>query len=89
MTSAGMGKTKIPTTGLITIRFIASKTISVETVEIIKPGRKIARLLPIQISPGESGVASKEAILPLTFSLIIGRLENAHINVIRIISGKK
>ncbi len=87
--SAGRGKTKFPAAGLIVIKFIASKTTVFEIVEMIKPGRKIARLLPIHISPGESGVASKEVILPLTFSLIIGRLANAHINVIRIDSGKK
>ena len=89
VTSAGMGKIKFPAAGLIVIRFIASKTISVETVEMIRPGRKIAKLLPIHISPGDSGVASKEVILPLTFSLTMGRLANAHINVIRINSGKK
>jgi len=89
VTSAGTGKIKFPAAGLIIIKFIESKTISVETVEMTRPGRKIARLLPTHISPGESGVASKEVILPLTFSLTMGRLANDHINVIRIINGKK
>jgi hypothetical protein len=50
---------------------------------------KIARLLPSHISLGVSVVAISEAILPLTFSLTTGRLENVHIKVIRIASGKK
>ncbi|MCD4670563.1 MAG: hypothetical protein K8S14_08955, partial [Actinomycetia bacterium] len=49
----------------------------------------MARLLPSHISLGVSVVAISEAILPLTFSFTTGRLENAHIKVIRIASGKK
>jgi hypothetical protein len=83
------GRTKFPTAGLITIKFIASNTISVETIEMASPGRKIARLLPIQISLGLSGVANRDAMFPSTFSLIIVKLEKAHMKVIRIENGRK
>lgn len=68
--SNGAGMTKFPVAGLITIKFTLNKTISVETIEITNPGRKMARLLPIQISLGLSGVAKRDAMLLLAFSLI-------------------
>ena len=68
--SNGAGMTKFPVAGLITIKFTLNKTISVETIEITNPGRKMAKLLPIQISLGLSGVAKRDAMLPLAFSLI-------------------
>ena len=89
VTSNGAVRTKLPIAGLITIKFIANRTIRVETMEMANPGRKIARLLPIQISLGLSGVANRDAIFPLIFSLIMGKLAKAQIKVIRINSGKK
>jgi len=89
VSSSGAGRKKFPVAGPMVIRFTASRTISVEIVEIVNPGRKIARLLLIQISLGLSGVARRDAMFPLTFSLIMGRLENAQIKVIRTNSGKK
>ena len=68
--SNGAGMTKFPVAGLITIKFTLNKTISVETIEITNPGRKMAKLLPIQISLGLSGVAKRDAMLLLAFSLI-------------------
>jgi hypothetical protein len=82
--SAGKGNIKFPVAGLIVKRLTANKTTVVETVEKIKAGKNIARLLPTQICTGERGVASKDSILPFTFSLITGRLANAHIKVIEI-----
>ena len=89
VSSNGAGRIKFPVAGLIVIKFIVNKTISVETTEMANPGRKIARLLPIQISLGLSGVARRDAMLPLTFSLIIVKLANAQMKLIRINSGKK
>ncbi|MBC8387822.1 MAG: hypothetical protein H8E13_07215 [Actinobacteria bacterium] len=87
--SNGTGRTKFPVTGLMVIKFIARRTISVETAEMANPGRKIAKLLLIQISLGLSGVAKRDAMFPLTFSLTMGRLAKAQMKVIRINSGKK
>ena len=89
VSSSGTGRKRFPVTGLMVIRFTESKTISVETTEITNPGRKIARLLPIQISFGVSVVARRDVILPFTFSLIIGRLEKTQMKVIRIDNGRK
>jgi hypothetical protein len=89
VTSNGAVRTKLPVAGLIAIKFTANGTISVETTEMANPGRKIVRLLPIKISLGLSGVAKRDAMFPLTFSLIIGKLAKAQIKVIRINSGKK
>ena len=86
---SGTGRKRFPVAGLMVIKFTVSSTISVETKEIINPGRKIARLLPIQISLGLSGVASSEEMFPLTFSLTMGRLAKAQMKVIRTNSGKK
>ena len=85
----GTGRKRLPVTGLMVIRFTERRTITVETVEIINPGMKIARLLPIKISFGLNVVASRDSIFPFTFSLIIGKLEKDQIKVIRINSGKK
>ena len=89
VSSTGAGRKKIPVADLIVIRFIASNTISVEITEMVNPGRKIARLLPIQISLGPRGVAKRDSMFPLTFSLIMGKLEKAQMNVIRMNRGKK
>jgi len=89
VSSSGAGRKKFPVAGLMVIKFTASKTISVEKTEIANPGRKIARLLLIQISLGLSGVAKRDAMFPLTFSLIMGKLAKAQIKVIRTNSGKK
>ena len=89
VSSSGAGRKKFPVAGLMVIKFTASKTISVEKTEMANPGRKIVRLLPIQISLGLSGVAKRDSMFPLTFSLIIGRLEKTQMKVIRINSGKK
>jgi len=86
---SGAGRKKFPVTGLMVIKFTESRTISVETAEMASPGRKMTRLLAIQISLGVSGVASSEVMFPLTFSLIMGRLAKAQIKVIRTNSGKK
>jgi hypothetical protein len=83
------GRAKFPIAGLITIKFTANNTISVETTEMVNPGRKMARLLPIQISLGPRGVANRDAMFPLTFSLIMGKLAKAQMKVIRMNSGKK
>jgi len=89
VSSSGVGRKKFPVACLMVIKFTASRTISVETTEIANPGRKIARLLLIQISLGLSGVASSEEMFPLTFSLTMGRLAKAQMKVIRTNSGKK
>ncbi|GAI78667.1 unnamed protein product [marine sediment metagenome] len=89
VSSNGAGKKKFPVAGPMVIKFTVSKTISVETTEIANPGRKIARLLPIQISLGVSVVARRDATLPFTFSLIIGRLEKTQMKVIRIDNSRK
>lgn len=86
---SGTGRKRFPVAGLMVIKFTVSSTISVETKEIINPGIKIARLLPIQISLGVSVVARRDSILPFTFSLIIGRLEKTQMIVIRIDNGRK
>jgi hypothetical protein len=85
---SGAGIIISPVAGFIVVKFIESSTISVDTTEMTNPGRKIAILLPIQISLGVSVVAQSEAILPFTFSFIIGRLEKAQIKVIRINNGR-
>jgi len=85
----GTGRKKMPVTGLMVIKFTENRTIKVETVEITNPGRKIARLLPINISFGLSVVARRDSIFPFTFSLIMGKLAKDQIKVIRINSGKK
>jgi len=89
VSSSGIGRKKLPVTGLMVIEFTVSRTISVEATEMANPGRKMARLLPIQISFGLSVVARRDAMFPLTFSLTIGRLAKAQMNVISINSGKK
>jgi hypothetical protein len=83
------GRTKFPVAGLITMKFIANNTISVETIEIANPGRKMARLLPIQISLGLSGVANRDAMFPSTFSLIMVKLAKAQMKDIRTNNGRK
>ena len=85
----GAGRTKFPVAGAIVNKFIVINTISVETIDIISPGRKIARLLPIQISLGLSVVAKRDEMFPLTFSLMIGKLAKAQMKEISINSGKK
>jgi hypothetical protein len=66
--SNGASRIKFPVAGIITIKLTVNKIISVETAEIIYPGRNMAMLLPIQISLGLSGVAKRDSMLPLTFS---------------------
>jgi hypothetical protein len=83
------GRIKFPIAGLITIKFTANSTISVETIEIANPGRKMARLLPIQISLGLSGVANRDAMFPSIFSLIMVKLEKVHMKDIRTDNGRK
>ena len=85
---SGIGSKISPVAGLTVIILTESSTISVDTNDMTNPGRKIARLLPIQISLGVSGVAQREVILPFTFSFIMGRLEKAQMKVIRIINGR-
>jgi hypothetical protein len=89
VSSIGAVRTKLPVAGLIATKFTANSTINVETMEMTNPGRKIARLLPIQISLGPRGVAKRDAMFPFTFSLIMGKLAKAQIKVIRMNSGKK
>jgi hypothetical protein len=89
VSSIGAVRTKLPVAGLIATKFTANSTINVETMEMTNPGRKIARLLPIQISLGLSGVAKRDSMFPLTFSLTMGKLAKAQIKVIRVNSGKK
>jgi len=89
VSSSGGGRKKFPVAGLMVIEFTVSRTISVEATEMASPGRKMARLLLIQISLGLSGVAKRDAMFPLTFSLIMGKLAKAQIKVIRTNSGKK
>jgi hypothetical protein len=89
VSSIGAVRTKLPVAGLIATKFTANRTINVETMEMTNPGRKIARLLPIQISLGLSGVAKRDSMFPLTFSLTMGKLAKAQIKVIRVNSGKK
>ena len=86
---SGAGRIKFPVAGIITIKLIVNKIISVEIVEIIYPGRNMAMLLPIQISLGLSGVAKRDSMLPLTFSLIMVRKAKTQMKVISTNSGKK
>ena len=85
----GSGRIKFPVAGIMTIKFTAIKIISVQTTEIANPGRKIARLLPIQISLGLNGVARRDSTLPLTFSLMTVKLAKAQMKVISTDSGRK
>lgn len=85
----GMGNMISPVAGLIAVKFIVRRTIEVEIVEITNPGRKIFRLLPRRISPAVSGVASREVMTPLTFSLTRGRLAKDQINEINTKTGRK
>jgi len=85
----GSGRTKLPVEGTITMKFTANKIISVEITEIANPGRKMAMLLPIQISLGLSGVARRDSTLPSAFSLIMVKLAKAQMKVISTDSGRK
>ena len=85
----GTRRTKFPVAGMIAVKFTVTKTINVEIIDTANPGRKTARLLPIHISLGLSGVAKRDDIFPLTFSLVTGKLAKAQINVMRIKSGRK
>ena len=87
--STGAGRTKPPVAGAIVTRFTASTTTSVETVDMANPGRKIARLLPIHSALGLSGVAKRDSMFPLTFSLVMGRLAKTQMKEIRTYRGKK
>ena len=89
VSNTGAGRVKSPVAGIIAAKLTASTTTSVETTEIANPGRKIARLLPIQSAVGLSGVAKRDSMLPLTFSLIMGKLAKAHIKAIRTNRGRK
>lgn len=87
--SAGMGNMKVSVAGNIAMRLIARRTMEVKMVEMTNPGKKILRLLPVSSSTGLSGVASREVIAPLAFSLIRGKLAKDQINVIKIKTGIK
>jgi len=89
ISSTGAGRTKSPVAGVIVVKLTASTTTSVATTEITNPGRNIARLLPIQSAVGLSGVAKRHSILPLTFSLVMGKLAKAQMKAIRTNRGRK
>jgi hypothetical protein len=87
--STGAGRTKYPVAGVIAAKFTASATTSVEITDIANPGMKIARLLPIHTALGLSGVAKRDSMFPLTFSLVTGKLAKAHMKDMRIDRVKK
>ncbi|MED1921678.1 hypothetical protein [Bacillus velezensis] len=55
---------------MLTTLFATSKTTNGDKIETIKFGKKTARLLPIQISIGFSGVDKRDEIIPFAFSLV-------------------
>ena len=57
--------------------------------ETINPGKKMAKVFANQIDRGLSGVAKRESIFPLTFSLVMGKLAKAQIKAKRIKNDKK
>ena len=89
VSSTGAGREKSPVAGIIAAKLTASTTTSAETTDMTNPGRKIARPLPIQIALGLSGVAKRDSMFPLTFSLVMGRLAKTQMKEIRTYRGKK
>jgi len=89
ISSTGAGRTKSPVAGMIVLKLTTSTTTSVATTEIANPGKKIARLLPIQSALGLSGVAKRHSMLPLTFSLVMGKLAKAQMKEMRTNRGIK
>jgi hypothetical protein len=84
VSNTGTGRTKRSATGMIVIKLTASTTNSVAITETAYAGSIMAKHLPIQSSLGLSGVAKRHSILPLTFSLVMGKPEKAQMKEIRI-----
>jgi len=89
LTRAGIGNINLPVVGIIANMFTHKMIRNTVTAEMINPGKKIARHLPIQTSTGLSGVASNDSILPFTFSFVPEGLPDAQIKNIRIKRGIK